>query len=341
MAADRRALVTGGAGFVGAELCTQLVADGWRVDVLDDLSTGTRARLASLPAERCRLVVGDVRDRTVLAPLVDTATTVFHLACLGVRHSLAAPRANADVNADGALALLEAARAARVRRVVHVSSSEVYGSARRVPMDEAHPTEPTTVYGAAKLAGEAYARAFHRSFGVPVVIVRPFNAYGPGAHHEGASGELIPRFLLRALAGRPLPIFGDGTQSRDFTYVADTARGIRLAASADGVVGATLNLGSGDEVSVRAIAALIAELVGASGPVAIAHSEPRPGDVLRLCADAGRARALLGWHPTVGLAEGLARTLRWYRGLAASPADLLAAEVERAWETPGTEAAGG
>jgi len=330
----RRALVTGGAGFVGSELVTQLVADGWHVTVLDDLATGRRANLAHVPADRWTLVVGDVRDRPLVASLARTTPIVFHLACLGVRHSLVAPRANADVNADGTLAALEAARAARVERLVHVSSSEVYGSAVREPMDEDHPTAPATVYGAGKLAGEAYARAFHASFGVPVAIVRPFNAYGPRAHHEGTSGELIPRFLLHALAGRPLPVFGDGEQARDFTWVGDTARGIRLAATCPGAVGATLNLGSGRAITVRALAAAIAALVGRDVP--LEPQAPRPGDVRRLIADATRAATVLGWRPTVDFADGLARTLAWYRDQELDPERLLADAPARAWDT-GTE----
>ncbi len=307
--------------------------------VLDDLATGTRANLAELPPERYALVVGDVRDRALIERLladdrlVTGAPVVFHLACLGVRHSLVHPRENADVNAAGALTVLEAARTAGVPRVVHVSTSEVYGSAEREPMDEHHPTAPTTVYGASKLAGEAYARAFHASFGLPVVVVRPFNAYGPRAHHEGLAGELIPRFVLRALAGRPLPIFGDGEQSRDFTYVADTARGIRLAATADGVVGTTINLGSGRAVAVNDLVAMLARVLGDT-PLDVAHEAPRPGDVRRLRADATRAADLLGWRSTVGLEDGLARTCAWYRGLGVEPERLLADEASRAWEAP-------
>ena len=327
----RRALVTGGAGFVGSELVEQLVADGWHVTVLDDLATGRRENLAGVPADRCTLVVGDVRDGALVERLARITPVVFHLACLGVRHSLLAPRENADVNATGTLSVLEAARGAGVRRVVHVSSSEVYGSALREPMDEDHPTAPATVYGAGKLAGEAYARAFHTSFGLPVAIVRPFNAYGPRAHHEGTSGELIPRFLLRALAGRPLPVFGDGEQARDFTWVGDTARGLRLAATVRGAVGATLNLGTGRTITVRALAAAIATLVGRE--VALAHQAPRPGDVRRLVADATRAATMLGWRPTVAFEDGLARTLAWYRDQGVAADALLAGEPDRAWET--------
>ncbi len=329
--AERRALVTGGAGFIGSELTSQLVAGGWRVVVLDDLSTGHRHNLEDVPAGAVEIVVGDVRDRRLVGALASRVDVIFHLACLGVRHSLAAPRANADVNATGTLVVLEAARAARVARVVHVSSSEVYGTARAVPMAEDHPTEPTTVYGASKLAGESYARAYHGSFGLPVAIVRPFNAFGPRAHHEGMSGELIPRFVLRALAGRPLVIFGDGGQSRDFTYVADTARAIRLAAETPGAVGETLNVGAGREITVDALARRIAAAIGCDG-VVVRHDAPRPGDVRRLRADAARAERVLGYRPTVDLTEGLRRTVAWYRQHAVDPEKLVAQEVERAWE---------
>lgn len=334
-----RALVTGGAGFIGSELVAQLVTAGWHVTVLDDLATGRRENLAGVPADRCTLVVGDVRDRPLVARLARTTPVVFHLACLGVRHSLVDPRANADVNANGTLAMLEAARAANVERFVQVSSSEVYGSALREPMDEDHPTVPTTVYGAGKLAGEAYARAFWTTFGLPVAIVRPFNAYGPRAHHEGTSGEVIPRFLLRALAGRPLPVFGDGEQARDFTWVGDTARGILLAGTRPGAVGATLNLGTGRTITVRALAGAIASLLARD--VALEHQAPRPGDVHRLVADATRAATVLGWRPTVDFADGLARTLAWYRERAADPARLLADEVVRAWDAPAETRADG
>ncbi len=180
--------------------------------VIDNLVNGKRENLAAIPSERMRLVVGDVRDPQAFHNELRAAHTVFHLACLGVRHSLHSPRENHEVNATGTLAMLEAARAAGVPRFVQVSSSEVYGSAIASPMDENHPTCPSTVYGAAKLAGEAYARVYGESPGMAVTIVRPFNAYGPRCHHEGDAGEVIPKFVLRALAGRPLIVFGEGPQ---------------------------------------------------------------------------------------------------------------------------------
>jgi len=187
-----------------------------------------------------------------------------------------------------------------VKRFVYVSSSEVYGTARAVPITEEHPTLPMTVYGASKLAGEAYTRAFWETYRYPTVVLRPFNAYGPRCHHEGDSGEVIPKFMLRCLAGKPMVIFGDGTQTRDFTFVGDTASGILEAGFSDGSVGQTINLGSGKEVQVRELADTIAQLL--DRPHAeITHADPRPGDVLRLLADSSKAKTLLRFESTVAL----------------------------------------
>lgn len=324
-------LVTGGAGFVGSELVDQLVASGRQVIVLDSLVNGKRENLAGLAPGAVRLVVGDIRDDDLLGTLLPGVSTVFHLACLGLRHSLRSPEENHAVNATGTLRLVGAARAAGVERFVHVSTSEVYGTARAVPMGEDHPTAPTTVYGAAKLAGEAYARALHSTHGFPVVIVRPFNSFGPRCHHEGDSGEVIPRFLLRALAGRPMVIFGDGAQTRDFTHVTDTARGTLLAGLAEEAVGRTINLGSGRETSIADLASAVARLAGRPG-AGIVHDAPRPGDVRRLCADAALARRLLGWEPRVTLEDGLARLRDWYAARGVSAEELLEAEAVRSWE---------
>jgi UDP-glucose 4-epimerase len=327
----RQVLVTGGAGFIGSELVRQLAGESTQVTVVDNLVNGKRENLDTLPSHQVQLVVADVRDSSRMAALLGGVDTVFHLACLGVRHSIHSPHENHEVNATATLQLLAAARAAAVRRFVYISTSEVYGTARWVPMTEEHPTCPNTVYGASKLAGECYARAFYQTYGFPTVMVRPFNTYGPRCHHEGDSGEVIPKFLLRCMAGRPMVVFGDGTQTRDFTYVEDTARGILLAGMTDTAVGQTINLGSAQEIAINDLAQKVATAVGRPD-AAVAHETSRPGDVLRLFADTGKARQLMGFRPQVAFQEGLARLRDWYRGLGQSPDELLHDEVVRSWE---------
>ena len=325
-------IVTGGAGFIGSELVRQLAADGSTVVVIDNLVNGKRENLADV-AGQVTLLEQDVRDVGSYAATLGDARVVYHLACLGVRHSVHSPLENHDVNATGTLRLLQASRASGVPRFVYVSSSEVYGTAQRVPMTEDHPTYPCTVYGGSKLAGEAYARAFHRTYGYPTVVVRPFNTYGPRSHHEGDSGEVIPKFLLRCLAGKPMIVFGDGTQTRDFTYVSDSARGIILAGTSAAAVGRTINLGSGFELTITDLAKTVAQIAGRPD-AAIEHDEPRPGDVLRLYADMSLARSLLGYAARVPLADGLRQLLSWYRSQSASPEELLENEIVRNWNIP-------
>jgi len=332
---DERVLVTGGAGFIGSELVRQLAADGAHVTVIDNLANGRRENLDGFDEEQVCLITDDIRDRSRVESLLQGIQVVYHLACLGVRHSIHSPMENHQVNADATLQLLLSARSAGVRRFVCVSSSEVYGTARFVPMTEDHPTFPNTVYGASKLAGECYARAFHETYQYPTVVVRPFNAYGPRCHHEGDSGEVIPKFMLRCMAGRPMVVFGDGTQARDFTYVSDTARGILLAGRADAAVGQTVNLASSRETAINGLASEIADVLG-KPEAEIVHDRPRPGDVLRLCGDGSRARDLLGYEPEIPLREGLAKLRDWYAGSGQSPETLLEGEVVRSWEPPGT-----
>lgn len=325
-----KVFLTGGCGFIGSEVARQLVPLAERVTILDNLAVGKRANLPDPLPNSINLVVGDVRDRSAYEEHLRDHDVVLHLACLGVRHSIHSPVENHEVNASGTLELLRAAHDLGVGRFVYVSSSEVYGTARHAPMDESHPTMPATVYGASKLAGECYTRAFWDTYELPTVVVRPFNAFGPRSHHEGDSGEVIPKFLLRCLAGKPLIVFGDGTQTRDYSYVSDTAGAIIAAASAPAAVGETINIGSGKEIAINDLAELVKRVVDRPDGK-VEHRDPRPGDVLRLCADAGKARALLGYEPRVSLAEGLALVKDWFAEQGESPSQLLADEIEENW----------
>jgi UDP-glucose 4-epimerase len=337
MGRDRSAvIVTGGAGFIGSELVRQLATRGERVVIVDNLVNGKRENVADVLSRDVTLMETDIRDLDTLMPHLGTARAVYHLACLGVRHSVHSPHENHEVNATATLQLLAAARRTDVPRFVYISSSEVYGDVRSAPtirwehMTEDHPAFPCTVYGGSKLAGECYARAYFRTYGYPTVVVRPFNTYGPRSHHEGDSGEVIPKFLLRCLAGRPMVVFGDGTQSRDFTYVSDTAHGILLAGEHPLAVGETINVGSGSEVTINDLARIVAVEAGRPD-AAVDHDRPRPGDVPRLVADVSRARALLGYEPRVSLSEGLQRLLQWYRDQRKTPEELLEQEILHNW----------
>lgn len=332
-----RVLITGGAGFIGSELARQACESGAHVTVVDNLVNGKRQNLDGLSNDQVNLVACDIRDIVRMSELVQGNDVVFHLACLGVRHSIHSPVENHEVNATATLNLLRIARNYNVKRFVYVSSSEVYGTARWAPMTEEHPTYPMTVYGASKLAGECYTRAFYSTHQYPTVVVRPFNTYGPNCHHEGDSGEVIPKFLLRCMAGKPMIIFGDGSQTRDFTYVSDTAKGILAAGIAEYAVGQTINLGSGAEVTVKDLADEIRHALQRPG-ANVEFDNPRPGDVLRLYADNSKAKQLLDFHPNVPLKQGLLKLRDWYVSCGRSIETLLEDEIVHNWNPAETHA---
>jgi UDP-glucose 4-epimerase len=325
-----RVAVTGGAGFIGSHLVDQLLAAGNEVTVIDDLSTGSRDNLAAHAANpRLHLVVASILDRRALEQALEGMAYVFHLATRNVRLSLRQPSLVHEVNVDGTYNVLRAAAGCRVRRLLYCSSSEVYGSAVQVPLPEQCEFRPQTIYGASKLAGEYYAQVFHRCGWLETVIARPHNTYGPRAHYAADRGELIPRFIVRALAGMPPLVFGDGAQTRDFTYVTETALYIAALMAAEPAGGGTFNVCRGEEVTIKEIALRVARLAGLD--CAPRFLPPRPHDVRRLLGDPSLLRRTLGGSPSIGIDEGLERTLEWYRRHVRIDADALAAVQPENW----------
>jgi UDP-glucose 4-epimerase len=333
---DRRVLVTGGGGFIGSHLVDALATQDTTGEVLvvDDFSVGSPTNVqATGRSATIRVIEADVRDRQAMRDLMRGVSVVYHLATQCLRVSLVDPQLVSDVNVKGTLNVLEAATKAGVSRFVYVSSSEVYGTARTLPMAESHHCVPTTIYGASKLAGELYARAFHTVHRLPVVIVRPFNTYGPRSHFEGLYGEVLPKFVLRVLAGQPPIIYGDGEQTRDFTFVADTVRGIMLATECDALIGCPVNIARGEEISINRLAALVVDAIGAS--VEPMHQPARPGDVRRHRADVRLARRLLKYVPQVSIQEGVAQYIEWFRQTYPDLRRALASEETYDWKPVG------
>ena len=327
----RRVVVTGGAGFIGSHVVDQLATLDADVVVVDDLSVGTRSNLAGAQAAGVQLVEGDIRDSELMSRVLTGAGLVIHMACDNLRASLGKPLRTHAVNATGTLVTCLAAVRQGVERFIYVSSSEAYGSAKSIPMDETHPLEPTTVYGASKAAGELYSQACMRTYGLPVVVIRPFNSYGPREHESGTSAEVIPKFVNRIAAGLPPVIFGDGSQTRDFTWVEETAEGIVLAASCDELVGEAVNIAFGRGVSIAEICEVLLEVLNASDLQPL-FEEARPGDVQHHYADTSKARRVLGFQASTSILEGLPRYVQWVRtNRETSGRDRSSAHVVRNW----------
>lgn len=307
---QQRIVVTGGAGFIGSHVVDALLARGNTVRVIDDFSVGRNENLAEAERnDRCEIIKADVCDRGRMRELTHGFDAIFHMAIQCLRVSINDPWSNHHVNATGTLSMLDAAKQNSVGMFIYVSSSEVYGTAQSVPMTEDHPKEPITVYGASKLAGELYALAYHRTYGLPVTVVRPFNAYGPREHYLGKSAEVIPRFFMQILHGTPITLYGDGAQTRDFTYVDDTVHGIVAASESKELLGGVVNIALGQEISILAIAKKLAAIL--KKDLKIQRLPDRPGDVRQHYADISKAEKLLGYAPTVSIDDGLQRYVDW------------------------------
>jgi NAD dependent epimerase/dehydratase len=310
--AGKQVLVTGAGGFIGSHLVERLAALGADVKALVHYNSLNRsgwldqiARVANI-----KVVAGDITDRDLVADAMKDREIVFHLAALiAIPYSYHAPESYVRTNVQGTLNVLQCARSSRVARLIHTSTSEVYGSAQYVPIDEAHPLHGQSPYSASKIGADKMAEAFHLSFGLPVVTVRPFNTYGP----RQSARAVIPTIITQCLRDEQVRL-GNLHPTRDLNYVADTVEGFLCAAAAKAAAGGTFNIGSGREISVGDLAQLIGRL--ANRPVRVAtesERERRAGsEVDRLLASNARAREVLGWAPKFSLEEGLSRTIEWF-----------------------------
>jgi len=303
-------LVTGGAGFIGSNIVREIVARGEQVRVLDNFATGNRANLAEFE-NRIDLIEGDIRDRAVVGPAVVGVDFVLHQAALGsVPRSLADPHTTHEVNATGTLNLLWAAKEAGVKRFVIASSSSVYGNTPTLPKEESMLAQPVSPYGVSKLAAERYTLSFHAVYGLPTVALRYFNVFGPNQDPESQYAAVIPRFITALRRDEAPVIYGDGEQSRDFTFVDNVVFANLLACTAPEAVGQYMNIACGERYSLNTLACYLAEIMEKKS--AAMYEKERAGDVKHSMADIERASRLLGFAPRVKFHDGLRRTVAWY-----------------------------
>ena len=315
MPATNKVLVTGAAGFIGSHLCDELLNRGHEVVGLDNLQNGKLENLAesrALPG--FTFIEGDILSQEDCKKAMHDCDIVYHLACLGVRHSIHSPFENHRVNAEGSLQLLQVARELNLKKFFYISTSEVYGKTVHFPITENDPTVPLTVYGASKLAGEHYTHSYQECYGLDTTVLRIFNNYGPRAHYEGDCGEIIPRSIVKVLYGENPVIFGDGMVTRDFFFVKDTAALLAGLIGKPELSGKTFNVGTGVEITMKTLLEKIIELMPEykSG---IDFLPDRPADVPRLWVDPSVLKSIIGAWDLKDFDEGLKETIRYYQEL--------------------------
>lgn len=306
---DKKVLVTGGAGFIGSEVTRQLCEMKANVTVLDDFSSGKIGYISKLGD--LKIVKGNICDKENVSKAVKDQELVVHLAALPfIPDSYYYPEEFFKVNAMGTVnAMLECIQSETVEKFIHISSSEVYGTSKYLPMDENHPTLPHSTYAVSKLAGDRAVFTMHKEHEFPTVIIRPFNAYGPNITQP----YIIPEIALQLLAMNNPVRLGNVESARDFTYVEDTARAIIMASTNRNAIGETLNIGTGRAIKIQDLALLMGKLMGRQIKIETDSSRFRPFDVNCLCCDYAKAKKTLGWAPKVSIEDGLTRTIEWIK----------------------------
>lgn len=309
----KKVLVTGANGFIGSHLCELLISQGANVRALNHYNSfGNRGWLDDVPGiDNIEIVSGDVRDASFCMDLVSGMDVVMNLAALiAIPYSYIAPESYVETNVKGAVNICQAAKRYGTKRIVQISSSEVYGTARYVPIDEAHPTQPQSPYSASKIGSDAIALSFYNAFDLPVVIARPFNTYGP----RQSARAVIPTVITQIAKGCKVIKLGELSPTRDFNYVEDTCRGLVLLACCDEAIGETVNIGSNYEISVYDIAMMIRELMNSNTEIQNENLRKRPNssEVFRLWCDNSKIKKLTGFAPHYTIREGLGKTIQWF-----------------------------
>lgn len=306
-----RYLVTGGAGFIGSHIVNGLLDRGHEVRVVDNLSSGRRENMAGF-LDRIEFIEGDLRNMDDCRQSVEGMDFVLHQAALpSVPRSVADPILSNEHNIRGTLNLLVAARDAKVKRVVYAASSAAYGNTPTLPKEESMTPDPLSPYAIAKLVGEQYCRVFHSLYGLEAVALRYFNVFGPRQDPTSQYSAVIPKFIVALLEGRNAQIYGDGEQSRDFTFVDNVVEANLLAVTAPNAPGRVINIACGKRITLNKLAEQLQEMVGGAG--GFEHVEERAGDVLHSLADISLAREILDYEPRVSVEEGLKKTVEWYK----------------------------
>ncbi len=309
-----RLLITGGAGFIGSHLCDKYTREGHTVLCLDNFNAGNLTNIKHLLDYRnFKLIKGDIRDFDLLERIARDVEVIFHLAAqVHVDRSYIEPRLTYDVNVMGTQNILEVARLHDAKKVIYASTSEVYGSAQYAPIDEKHPLAAPHPYGASKIAADRMCYAYNTTYGMNIAILRLFNVFGPRQRDFGYGG-VISIFTRRVLSGMPPIIYGDGSQTRDYTYVEDAVQAYDSVLKHNKPIAEPVNFGSGREVSITDMANMVIKMCGKKSVIKPTYIEPRIGEVKRLIADASRAKKLLGWEPKYSFEDGLKEFIEWYR----------------------------
>lgn len=307
-------LITGGAGFIGSHLCEKYVNEGHGVLCLDNFMSGNLTNIKHLLDYRnFKLIRGDIRDHELLEKIMQDVEVIFHLAAqIHVDRSYIEPNPTYDINVMGTQNVLETARLHDAKRIICASTSEVYGSAQYAPIDENHPLNAPHPYGASKIAVDRMCFAYNRTYGMNISIMRLFNVFGPKQRDVGYGG-VISIFTRRVLSNIPPIIYGNGQQTRDYTYIKDAVKAYDLVLKREEPLDGPINFGSGKEISIADLASTIIEICGKKGDIKPVHATARPGEVNRLIANASKAKSMLGWQPEYGFREGLNEFIDWYK----------------------------